>query len=162
MPRGQDYDEEDEMHLFEIDDSESATDSEYDATSDTELLRTRRTKKNFNRFSCEHYKTKCLHSFNILRLARLVVRRTTDCVGGFITCAVCLWTYDYAKFKPQRESSGYGRALGYGIWRTFKLILDRKVFLSVSLYGIIAYLAIVSNEVTTYIMFYSLAQVMLI
>lgn len=149
MPGDHDYDEQNEIHLFEIDDSESATDSEYDATSDTELLRTRRAKKNFDRFSCEHCKTKCLETFNIFKLARLVMKRITDCVGGFVTCAVCLRTYDYTNLKPsnlQRKSSGYGRTLCNGMWRMFKLILDRRVFLSVSLYGIMAYLAIVSNE----------------
>ena len=141
---------EDEMHLFEIDDSESATDSEYDATSDTELLRTRRTKRTFNRHLCQHYKSKCLQAFSISKLACIFMRRITDCIGGFVTCAMCLWSYDYTMCKPhnlKRRSSGCGKALCSAMWRTLKLVLDRKVLVSVSLYGIFGSLAIVSNEV---------------
>ena len=144
------------MLLFEIDDSDSATDSEYDATSDTELLRTRRNKKFLNAYEqyktkCLQYKTKCLQSFNILKLPHLVVRRATDCFGGFVSCVMWFWAYDYSSCKPhnlRKRSSGCGRALGYRVMRTLKFVLDRKVFLSVSLYGIIAFLAIISNEVT--------------
>lgn len=131
---------------------ESATDSEYDASSDTELLQPVRTKTHFklNRQFYQRYKNKCFQAFNIFRLARKVVQRITDCVGGFMSCAMCLRTYDYTKCKTQnlqKRSSGFGHALGRTIWRTIKLILDRKVFLSVALYGVIAYLAIISNEV---------------
>lgn len=142
-----DYDEkeEEEMHLFEIDDSDSATDSDY-VNSDTELLKSRRTKTAFDRHSYERYKRKCMQTFNIFKLPHLVMQRTVDCVGGFVACAVCIWTYDYTKCNPhnlQRKSSGCGQTL----WRTLKLMLDRRVFLSVLLYGIIAFLAIISNEV---------------
>lgn len=131
---------------------ESATDSEYDGSSDTELLRPMRTRTHFkfNRQVFQRYKTKCFQAFSIFRLARKVVQRIADCVGGFTACATCLWTYDYTKCKPQniqKRSSGFGHAISRTLRRTFKLILDRKVFLSVSLYGVIAYLAILSNEV---------------
>lgn len=138
--------EEDEMYLFEIDDSGSASDSDYDARSDTELLRTRRNKKD----DCDRYKRKCLQTFSIFKLARKVKQRTIDCVGGFVACAVSLWTYDYTKCKPhnvKKKTSGCGQALGLGIWRTFKLMLDRRVFLSVTLYGMIALLTIINVEV---------------
>lgn len=141
--------EEDNVYLFEIDDSGSATDSDYDARSDTELLITRRTNKDI-RYYCENYKRKCLQTFSILKLARKVMQRTTDCIGGFVACAACLWTYDYTKCKTdnlKKKTAGCGQALCLGIWRMFKLMLDRRVFLSVSLYGIIAFLAIISNEV---------------
>jgi hypothetical protein len=147
MPTDDEYDEEkmeDVMHLFEMDDSESATDSEYDATSDTELLRSRRTKRFLG---CEYYKEKCLQYFSILKLFRLVMRRTTDCVGGFVACVACLWAYDCKPHTIRKKSSGCGKALGCRVKRTLKFVLDRKVFLSVSLYGIIAFLAIISNEV---------------
>ena len=141
--------EQDEQHLF---DDESATDSEYDGSSDTELLRPVRTRTHFkfNRQFFQRYKSKCFQAFDIFRLARKVVQRITDCVGGFTACAMCLWTYDYTKCKPQnlqKRSSGLGRSLGRILLRSIKLILDRKVFLSVSLYGVMAYLAIISNEV---------------
>lgn len=145
-----DEEEEEEMQLFDIDDSESGTDSEYNATSDTELLRTRRTKKIFNRNLCQHYKSKCLQAFSISKLAHIFVRRVTDCIGGFMACAMCLRTYNYTLCKPynlKRRSSSCGRALRSAMWRTLKLVLDRKVLISVLLYGIFACLSIISNEV---------------
>ena len=141
---------EDEMYLLEIDDSESATDSKYNATLERELLGTRRTKKTFNRDLCQHYNSKCLRAFSISKLARIFMRRITDCIGGFVTCAMCLWSYDYTMCKPhnlKRRSSGCGKALCSAMWRTLKLVLDRKVLISVSLYGMFGSLAIVSNEV---------------
>jgi hypothetical protein len=143
-----DEEEDNNMQIFEIDDS--GTDSDYDATSDTELLVNTRPRKRVHHY-CEHYKEKCLQTFNILKLARLIVKRLIDCAGGFVACLLCLWTYDYTKCKPhnlRRKTSGYSRAFGYGIWRTFKLVLDRRVFLSVLLYAIIGFLAITSNEVS--------------
>ena len=145
---------EEDIDEFELDDSESATDSEYDATSDTELIRSRRYHKH-STFSKRFYDSyrKSLQTFSFVKLARKVLQRITDCVGGFFTCVVCLWNYDYTKCKPQNvrtRSTGWGKSVANGFWRSFKLILDRKVFLSVSLYGLIAFLAIVSNEVCRY------------
>ncbi len=138
---------EEEMQQFELDD----TDSEYDATSDTELIRSRRNKSH-SAFTKKIHEScrKCLQTFSFVKLAQKVLQRLTDCVGGFFTCVLCLWSYDYTKCKPQnvkKRSSGWGKVVTVGSWRTFKLILDRKVSLSVLLYGFIAFLAIVSNEV---------------
>ena len=136
----------------EQDNFESATDSEYDATSDTELIRSRRNQNQSSLSKKLHDSfKKCLQTFSCVKLARKVVQRLTDCVGGFFTCVVCLWSYDYhSKCRPRRlrsESSSWGKAALNGLWKTFKLILDRKVFLSVLLYGVIAFLAISANEV---------------
>lgn len=143
---------EEEMHEFEIDDSESATDSEYDATSDTELIQTRNPPHHsiMKKRLQKSYK-KCLEIFSLIRLARKVMQRLTDCIGGLLTCVMCLWSYNYSQCKPHNigtRSSDFGKVLANGLWRTFKLLLDRKVFVSISLYGAIAFLAIISNEVS--------------
>lgn len=143
--------EEDERELFEMEDSESVSD--YDVSSDTELIRRVGEKKHFS--LSKHYldyKKKCLQTFSFTKLVRIVRRRTTDCIGGFVTCILCLHAFDCAKLKPgnlRDKSSGCGRGFVRGMWRVAKLLLDRKVFLSVTLYALIAFLAILSNEVRT-------------
>lgn len=145
----EEYNDEKDMHLFELEDSESATDSEYDISSDTELLRTSRTIKHFTFYGrfFAHFKNRCFQTYTVSKLARKVMQRITDCIDGFVACAVCLWTYKYANYDLRRKTSGCGHALVHGIWKTIKVILDRRAFLSVFLYGVIAFLAILHNEV---------------
>lgn len=143
--------QEEEEEVDEQDNFESATDSEYDATSDTELIRSRRYQnKSISKKLHDSFK-KCLQTFSFVKLAQKVMQRLTDCIGGFFTCIVCLWSYEYhTKCKPRHlrsKSSGWGQAVIKGLWKTMKLIIDRKVFISVLLYAVIAFLAISTNEV---------------
>ena len=134
--------DEEEMLLFELDDSEDSD------SSTTELLQSRTPR---NR---DFYKEKCLQAFNVLNVARIVMQRVTDCVGSIVSCGLYIWTFNYARCKPsnlRKKSSQCVGGFGYGVWHIFKLILDRKVFISVLLYGVIAILSIISNEVHNYI-----------
>lgn len=142
----------------EIDANES-TDSEYDAGSDTELLRSQRLTQ--ERFKQEHFnlgrrlkyfKQKCLQTFSLVKLARKVMQRITECVGIFVTCALCIKSLQHKKFKPQnfRRNSDTLHTVCHELLQSFKLLLDRKVFLSIFLYGWIAFLAIITNEVHAY------------
>ena len=128
------------VHQFETDEELATEDelSSYDVSPDTELLRNTQN-QSFKRY-CK------LSRHNVLRLQRLIIiRRVMDCAGGLVACVVCLWTYEYSKCKL---SNFRGRGSGRSVLKKLKLVLDRRVFLPISLYGIIAFLAIVSNEVS--------------
>ena len=141
-----------EEEFFELEDSESVSD--YDVSSDTDLLTRVRNRRRSS--VSEHflgYKKKFLQIFSFTKLVRLVIRRITDCVGGLVMCVVCFYTFDYNKLRRRpdcfkRTTSCHPR--GVCSWRVIKLFRDRKVFLSILLYGVIAFLAILSNEVSVH------------
>lgn len=90
----------------------------------------------------------CSETFSIVKLARLVLRRATDCVEGIWSCV--LWIFDCTKWRPdnlKRKSSGCSQALINGVSRILRLMMDRKVFVSVLIYGAIAFLENVVSEV---------------
>lgn len=139
-----------ERELFEMNETDSVSD--YDVSSDTELIRRVRTKKKFSVLTkrCCDYRKKCMDTFSFIKLVHLVIRRITDCIGGLYSLIMYLYKFDFAKLKPgnlKKKSVGCGHHLLQGLFRGFKLMLDRKVFLSITLYGVIAFLAIISNEV---------------
>lgn len=135
------------QYTFEIDDSEADTGSDYDISSDTELLQNQRTKKQFNIGTYFNICKNFFQDFSIMNLFRLVVLRVTDCFGGLVTCVECLWNFDCKPYNLGEKTSGCSRSFIHGIIRTIKLILDRKVFLSTFLYGVIAFLTITLVEV---------------
>lgn len=142
--------EDSRKYEFEIDECETDTDSNYDISSDTELIQTPGIKKHFNLHRYLDECKKLLHKFSVRNLFLIVTQRITDCIGGFVSCAVCLRKLDYNKCKPRNfkeQTSGCGHALVYGVLRTVKLFLDRKVFVSVFLYGILAFLSTTTTEV---------------
>ena len=130
-----------EVHRFEMDE-EMVTDDElasYDVSPDTELLRNAQKQR-----YCNLSREKCLH-----RLRRLlIVRRVMDCAGGLVACVVCLWTYEYSKCKLSNLRGRGSQGLGRSVLRKLKLVLDRRILSSILLYGIIALLSTMSNEVS--------------
>ena len=94
------------------------------------------------------YKKRCAEIFSVRKLACLLVRRTTDCLEGFVSCVK--WVFDCAKFRPgnvKKRSSGSCQTFSIGARRACKLLLDRKVSISVLIYGIIAFLENIVSEV---------------
>ena len=91
-----------EIEVSEVKDEEEATsdtfeddyntDSDYDATSDTELLENIRRinmRKTMKSLIYKFVKA-CMHTFSLVRLARKVMQRLTECVGMFVFCAVAI------------------------------------------------------------------------
>ena len=139
-----------ERELFEMDGSESVSD--YDVSSDTELIGRGRSRKYSSMLTRRYldYKRKCKDTFSFTKLLHLVVRRITDCIGGFYSLFLYFYKFDFAELKPgnlKDKTAGCGRHLLQGLLRTLKLMLDRKVFLSIALYGVVAFLTIITNEV---------------
>ncbi len=140
-------DENDDMDSI-IDDSEACTDSEYDARSDTELLR-RPTSHTFKlKTAVKRYRQKCWHAFSIVRLIRKIVQRITECAGFFGTCLMCLWSINCMRQKSSSLKRNIWEKIGKGIVQTLSLLRDRKVFLSTSLYGLMGFLTIITTEVS--------------
>lgn len=140
-------------YLDEVGDNESALETDLDDVgSDTELIRTERERSNISKCLYD-YRKRCQETFSFTKLAHIIRKRVTDCTGGIVACALCFWTFDCAMLKPKNlrnKTSGHGQAFLQGLLRVVKLLFDRKVFLSISLYGAIAFLAILSNEVRMY------------
>lgn len=96
-------------------------------------------------------KKRCLGIFSIVKLAHLILRRVTDCVEGYVSCV--LWIFDCTKCKPdnfKRKSSGSSQPLSDGVCRVLRLMMDRKVLISVLIYGFIAFLENVVSEVSSF------------
>ena len=154
--------EEDEIEVGEVNSEEEATsdlfeedydtDSDYDATSDTELLENIRriNRRNTLKLQIIKFMKACTHTFSLVRLARKVVQRLTECVGVFVVCTVGLSRFDYSRCRPVNVKdtvSRKWRSAGGNVLKTILLLKDRKVAISISLYGAIAFLAITMNEV---------------
>ena len=140
-----DDDTEDDRASLVMSESDLNTDSEYEVSSDVELLRNARLRKWVNK----KHKERCFRT--ISKLTRKVLQRLSECVSAFYTCAMCLCMFDYSKFRTdnlRKVVTNKGQSLCYGLLSTFMLMRDRKVFLSVSLYGIIAFLGIITTEVS--------------
>lgn len=140
-----------EMNMDE-NESEPLTDSEYDANSDTtELLRCSKSMKHYK--FVKHLKEhgySCLRAFDPRKLVRKMVQRLTECVGGFVMCAACLFTFEYgSKCRPDylRLKLSNGHSIASGLKKSLMLVVDRRVFISILLYAWMAFLSIIQNEV---------------
>lgn len=126
--------------------SDLDTDSDYDANSDTELLKKCRNRTESGS-RLRNYKESCLQFFSLARLVRKVRQRLTECIGGLMLCAVGIWEFNYSQCKPLSVKRMKWRSVAHGVFRTFLLLRDRKVSLSLGLYGVMAFLSIIINEV---------------
>ena len=141
-------DETSDVFLDDID-----TDSDYEASSDTELI------QNIQRLSQRRkagllfgrFKKVCAHMCNPLRLIKKVMQRLTECVGMFVFFVTGVKKLiSRCKSDRVRHSSRVNwRSIGSNVWKTVLLLKDRRVMISILLYGMIAFLAIIANEVST-------------
>lgn len=132
--------------------SDLDTDSEYDANSDTELL------ENLKRMKYDSFcsrlreqKKSCLRVFSLAKLARKVKQRVTECIGCFTLCVVGMWKFNYSRcckhLSVKRRFSMEWRSVARGALKTVLLLRDRKVSISIGLYGLTAFICIIVNEV---------------
>ena len=138
----------DDSNLF---DSDLDTDSDYDASSDTELLDNLRRKKYSNYWShlCKCLEA-CVGAVCLVALARKVKQRVTECVGVLMLCVACLWGCRGLQCKHlsvKTTLSMKWRSAARGVFRVLLLLRSRKVSISISLYGTSAFLTIILTEV---------------
>ncbi len=142
---------EDEIsHVF-LDDID--TDSDYEASSDTELIQNiqRLSQRRKAGFLFGRFKKVCAHMCNPLRLIKKVIQRLAECVGVFVFFVTGVKKLlSRCKSDHIRHSSPVNwRSVGSNVWKTVLLLKDRRVMISILLYGIIAFLEIIAYEVST-------------
>ena len=125
---------------------ESDVDSESDpeaVASDTELLvneRRGRTKVSWVKFrNLRDY-------FNDTRTK--VASCCAGCIACGIACYSCTWTHQLTREKIRELTLSKLRSVRNTLKQTFRLMNDRRILLSTSLYGLAGYLVLVSQEVS--------------
>ena len=134
--------------------AESDIDTESDfetVTSDTELLiRERNEIENTNAQNLQRRRTLKDHCNPLASLAKMKTR-LLNCFSSLAACVTCIANYDYkVKCTPRNTRSAatkLARATGRNFKQIFELLKDRQIFVSTLLYGLMCFLAIITQEV---------------
>ena len=125
------------------------TDSEYDASSDTELLQNIRRinrRKTITSNILKYTKT-CMHVFSPIRLARKVLQRLMESVGVFVFCMKGIRRIKCSGVRTASTKDTVVKYVKLSL-KTIVLLKDRKIILSIFLYGTVAFVSIIINEVS--------------
>ena len=145
-----------QLETTAIVDSDIDTESDFESvTSDTELLI--QTNTNLQGEPTKLHRKKLqsiLSSLNPLPLFITIKNRFSDCFRTLVICFTCIASCELcSKLKaggwrctPQGLRSGAATRLKQ-LGQTARLLADRRIFLSVSLYGLTSFIFIMQNEV---------------